>query len=152
MDLSIRPMVIEDYNDVLQIWENTEGIVLSETDARDPLKRFLERNPSLSLVAYLGSEMVGAVLCSHDGRRGYLHHLAVDKRYRRIGIGTALVRTCLWALSKEQITKCNIFFIEENDEGIAFWQHNGFRLLEHFGWMQKQITGDEEPPKELYEK
>lgn len=145
-------MVIDDYDEVFQLWKSAEGIVLSETDDRGLMVRFLRRNPGLSFVAVLGGELVGAVLCSHDGRRGYLHHLAVDDRYRRRGIGSALVQASLWALTKEQITKCNIFIMEENDAAIAFWHENGFRLLEHFGWMQKQITGDEKSPRELLHK
>lgn len=100
---------------------------------------FLDRNPGLSLVAHDDSKLIGAILCSHDGRRGCLHHLAVDKRYRHQGIGTALVQRCLAALSEEGIVKCNIFFLEENKAGMAFWERNGFRLLPHFGWMQRII-------------
>jgi ribosomal protein S18 acetylase RimI-like enzyme len=36
--------------------------------------------------------ILGAVLCGNDGRRGYLHHLAVAAEWRRRGIGKALVR------------------------------------------------------------
>ena len=133
-------MVIEDYDHVLQLWQDTEGIVLSETDAREPLKRYLDRNPGMSFVAHHRTESVGTVLCGHDGRRGYLHHLAVDKRYRHHGIGTALVQACLSALSKEGIVKCNIFLLEKNDAAIDFWEGNGFNLLDHFGWMQKTIS------------
>lgn len=138
-DVDIRCMTIEDYDEVLQLWQRIEGVVLSETDARESMKRFLDHNPGLSLVTHCGDKFVGAVLCSHDGRRGYLHHLAVDKRYRCQGIGTALVQKCSSALAKGGIAKCNIFILEENDAGIAFWERNGFKLLPHFGWMQKAI-------------
>ena len=140
MTYTIRSMTIEDYDEVLCLWQNTPGIVLSETDAREPMKLFLDRNPGLSLVVHQGGELIGSALCSHDGRRGYLHHLAVDGQYRRRGIGTALVQACLSALAQEGIIKCNIFIMEENDTGIAFWEHNGFNLLEHFGWMQRPLS------------
>jgi ribosomal protein S18 acetylase RimI-like enzyme len=137
VEYTVRSMTIEDYEEAVQLWQNTEWISLTDTDAREPIELFLDRNPGLSLVAHDGDELIGVILCSHDGRRGYLHHLAVGKRYRRHGIGTALVRRCLKALAKEGIVKCNIFFLEENEAGIAFWEQNGFKLLPHFGWMQK---------------
>jgi ribosomal protein S18 acetylase RimI-like enzyme len=137
MDYTIRSMTIEDLETALHLWQNTEWINLSDTDAREPMKLFLDRNPGLSLVVYDGDELIGIILCSHDGRRGYLHHLAVDKRYRRQGIGSNLVQRCLTAPAKEGIIKCNIFFIEENEAGMAFWERNGFELLPHFGWMQR---------------
>jgi ribosomal protein S18 acetylase RimI-like enzyme len=136
---TIRHMTIEDYDEAFELWQNTENVALSDTDTREPLERFLDRNPGLSLVARRDSKLVGAILCSHDGRRGYLHHLAVDRRYRRQGIGSALVQRCLAALAQEGIVKCNIFITEENEAGMAFWERNGFGLLPHFGWMQKGI-------------
>jgi putative acetyltransferase len=132
-------MTTDDYDKVLALWQNTENVALSDTDAREPLERFLDRNPGLSQVAHRDGKLVGAILCSHDGRRGYLHHLAVDSCYRRQGIGSALVQRCLTALAQEGIVKCNIFIVEENATGMAFWEHNGFRLLPHFGWMQRAI-------------
>ena len=79
MEYMIRPMRIEDYDSVVTLWRDTDGIVLSDTDEREPMGRFLSRNPGLSLVAYCHGELAGAVLCSQDGRRGYLHHLATGR-------------------------------------------------------------------------
>jgi ribosomal protein S18 acetylase RimI-like enzyme len=134
-----RAMTIEDYECVVALWRRTEGIVLSDTDEKQAMLRFLSRNPGLSLVAERDDEVIAAILCSHDGRRGYLHHLAVDERYRRQGLGSRLVQECLSLLEQEGIVKCNIFILERNESGIAFWERNGFALLPHFGWMQRVV-------------
>jgi ribosomal protein S18 acetylase RimI-like enzyme len=138
-DYTIRSMTIEDHKEALQLWQTTEWISLSETDDREPMELFLDRNPGLSLVARDGDRLIGTILCSHDGRRGFLAHLAVDERYRRQGVGSTLVERCLSSLAQEGILKCNIFFIEENRGGIDFWARQGFEMLQHFGWMQKGI-------------
>ena len=143
MDCVIRPMTIDDRDAVVDLWRRTEGIVLSETDELEPMRRFLDRNPELSLVAHHDTELVAAALCSHDGRRGYLHHLAVGERSRRRGIGSALVREALLRLSRHGIRKCNIFILPENRQGVAFWQRNGFRLLPHADWMQATTPSDD---------
>jgi putative acetyltransferase len=135
-------LTIDDYECVIELWRGIDEIVLSDTDEKEPMRRFLVRNPNLSLVAETDGELVGAVLCSHDGRRGYLHHLAVVQRCRRQGIASALVQQCLSLLHREGIAKCNIFILEHNETGIAFWEHNGFELLPHFGWMQSRMTLD----------
>ena len=142
MEYAIRPMRIEDYDSVMALWRKTDGIVLSDTDEREPMQRFLSRNPGLSLVAYCKDELAGAVLCSHDGRRGYIHHLATRKQFRRRGIGSALVQESLSRLGRDRIRKCNIFILPENREGVAFWQHNGFRLLPQYDWMQAITDAD----------
>jgi putative acetyltransferase len=139
MDYTIRPMTMVDYDRVVQLWSGMHGIALSDTDEREPMNRFLERNPGLSQVVESRGELLGAVLCSHDGRRGYLHHLAVRADLRRQGIGTALVETCTRLLSAQSIVKCNVFLLEDNEVAGAFWEHNGFSLLPHFGWMQRPL-------------
>ena len=139
MECKTRAMTIKDYEAVVELWRRTDGIVLSDTDEKEPMRRFLSRNPGLSLVAKINDEVIGAILCSHDGRRGYLHHLAVDKRHRHQGLGSELVQQCLTLLECEGIVKCNIFILEQNESGIAFWNYNGFKLLPHFGWMQRTI-------------
>ncbi|MEX0586364.1 MAG: hypothetical protein WD176_06955, partial [Pirellulales bacterium] len=78
---AISPMLATDYDEVVALWEATEGVGLNESDSRENIARFLARNPGLSMVARVGGQIGGAVLCGHDGRRGYLHHLAVGKQF-----------------------------------------------------------------------
>jgi ribosomal protein S18 acetylase RimI-like enzyme len=65
--------------------------------------------------------IIAAVLCGHDGRRGYLHHLAVLPEFRHRGLGRQLVEACLRALATQGILKCNIFLFADNEPGEKFW-------------------------------
>jgi len=121
----IRPLVIGDYAAVLALWSVTEGLGLNESDTPGAIASFLERNPGLSRVAVdTEGRVLGALLCGHDGRRGYLHHLAVARDQRRRGIGKALVESSLAALQALGIPKCNLFLFADNEEGRRFWLHN----------------------------
>jgi len=122
----IRPMDIADYNQVITIWRMSEGIGLSAADSQDQIEQYLLRNPGFSLVALLDGAIVGAVLCGHDGRRGYIHHLAVSEGHRRKGIGQGLVEHCLDRLSQAKIHKCHLFIFTNNVEAISFWNQLGF--------------------------
>jgi len=117
-DVQIAEMSIADHDDVAALWEATEGVGFDEDDSRENVQSYLERNPGLSFVARCGGELVGAVLCGHDGRRGYLHHLAVPIEHRRRGIGAALVERCLAGLKDAGIRKCNIFVFGSNESGV----------------------------------
>ena len=126
---TLRPLTIADYEPARRLWEESEGVGLSESDTREAIACYLVRNPGLSLVALTpAGEIVGAVLCGHDGRRGYLHHLAVSRAHRGKGLGRKLVQECLSRLRTEGITKCNIFLFATNDAGRAFWVHEGWAL------------------------
>jgi N-acetylglutamate synthase len=101
------PLSPDDPPDVIDLWSQTEGVGLNESDSPKALAAFLIRNPGLSRVACDGQTIVAALLCGHDGRRGFLYHLAVKPAYRRQGLGKALVEQCLSALAKQGIQKCN---------------------------------------------
>ncbi len=123
-------MTLDDYETVHRLWNVAEGMSLGDDDTREGIALYLRRNPSSCFVALDGKEIVGAVLCGHEGRRGILRHLVVKPEYRQRGIGIALVRACLDALVAEGIKKCNIFVMDDNPTGLKFWEHIGFYRLE----------------------
>ena len=135
----VRHFRIEDFDAVIALWRRTEGVGLNESDTRLAITAFLRRNPRLSFVAEQGGRIIGAVLCGHDGRRGYLHHLAVSKRHRRRGIGRLLVNACLAKLRKAGIQKCNIFIFANNAAGMKFWTHTGWSLRTELRLMQIRL-------------
>ena len=121
-ELRIRAMTPADYDEVVALWRATEGIGLSGADERAAIASYLARNPGLSLVAMRGEVVVGAVLCGHDGRRGYIHHLAVVPAERGRGLGRTLAERCLLGLGALGIGKANIVVYSANAEGQAFWR------------------------------
>lgn len=139
-NITIRYFSQEDYTKVFALWQVTEGMGLSKGDSEENIRRYLERNPGLSFVALDGDQIVGAVLCGHDGRRGLLHHLAVDKSYRRHGIGQLLAEKCQDALNAAGIEKCHLFVITENIEAQIFWEKIGWELRKDIVIMSKVIS------------
>ena len=135
MEVDIRAMTIDDYDEVFALWQAVEGIGLhpDECDSRGGVTRYLARNPATCFVARNGAELIGAVMCGHEGRRGYLNHLAVAGGYRRQGIGKALVAQCTAALKEEGIAKCNLFVFADNAAAMAFWERTGWRCYDDFG-------------------
>lgn len=138
----ISEMTPVDLPDVLAFWATIDGVGLNESDTLDNLDAYLVRNVGLSLVVRDAGRIIGAVLCGHDGRRGYLHHLAVAQAHRRQQIGTAIVDRCLSSLAMLGIQKCNIFVYANNDDGAAFWQKTGWHDRGDLKIMQRQIRGD----------
>jgi N-acetylglutamate synthase len=136
----IAHMLPGDYDQVFALWEATEGVGLNESDTRVNVERFLLRNPSLSKVARIDGRIVGAVLCGHDGRRGYLHHLAVAKPFRRFGVGRGLVEACLADLAAQHIIRCNIFLYTDNAAGQDFWRAAGWNDRADLCIMQRATT------------
>jgi N-acetylglutamate synthase len=124
---SLRPMTMDDYDVVIELMKATPGVSFRDADSRDATARYLERNPGLSFVAEKDGRLVGCVMCGHDGRRGYLQHLAVLPEHRRQGIASALVGRCLAALEQLGILKSHIDVFRTNELGQAWWESQGWQ-------------------------
>jgi ribosomal protein S18 acetylase RimI-like enzyme len=103
------PFSPSDYDEVMALWQATEGLTLRDADSRDAVTRYLARNPRLSFIARDDGRVVGAVLGGTDGRRGYLQHLAVAPTHRGQGLGRSLAARVLEGLGSLGIAKCLLF-------------------------------------------
>jgi ribosomal protein S18 acetylase RimI-like enzyme len=125
----VREFRMTDYEAVLALWKATEGIVLVEADNRPNITKYIRRNPGMSFVWEVSGTIVGAILAGSDGRRGFLHHLAVAPTHRQRGIGRALVERVLVVMAKSGIEKCHLMVEPSNVEGRGFWKS--------LGWMER---------------
>jgi len=126
MKVCIRKLALRDYHQVMALWRSCEGIGLTDADSREGIRSFLRRNPGLSFVAVMNGRVVGSALCGHDGRRGFIYHLAVAPLTRRKGIGRALANRCLSGLRSIGIEKCHIVVYRRNQAGRRFWANAGW--------------------------
>jgi ribosomal protein S18 acetylase RimI-like enzyme len=88
----IRNFRIEDYPAVIELWR-AAGLPL-KTEGRDSLENIgkqIRQGGVVFLVASLSGRIVGTVLATHDGRKGWINRLAVAQDLRRTGIGRKLV-------------------------------------------------------------
>ena len=126
-----RPMTADDYEAAYQLWESTEGMGLSEADSREEILRYLERNPGISQVCvHEDGTLAGTAMCGHDGRRGYMYHVAVSGSSRGSGAGREMVSRCMDKLREEGIMKCHLMVIEGNRLGRGFWSGIGWQERE----------------------
>ena len=144
--MNIREMKIEDYDKVFALWKTIKGFgIRSVDDSKEGIERFLKWNPGLSVVAEENGEIVGAILCGSDGRRGCLYHVCVHKDYRRQGLGKSMVIWCMEKLKELQINKVSLIAFTQNDIGNAFWKEIGWTKREDLNYYdftlnEKNIT------------
>jgi N-acetylglutamate synthase len=119
-------MTMADYDEVFSLWKSTDGIGLSDADSPEGTAAYLAHNPGLSVVVRQEGRLIGAVLCGHDGRRAYLHHLAVAADARCRGIGRKLVDECLARAASQGIQKAHAWVYCENQSGLEFWKQIGW--------------------------
>ena len=137
---TIRPFVASDIGYALKLWSGTDGLGLSEPDNEEAIVSFLIRNPGFSAIAATpADEIIGTLLCGHNGRAGFLYHLAVVQPYRRRGIGSRLVDFCFSRLAEARIARCNIFVYSANESGNQFWLQSGWNDPTTWKVLQKHV-------------
>ena len=140
-NICIRPMIIEDYDNVYRLWTLTKGMGLNNLDdAKTGINIFLQRNPNTCFVATFHNEIIGTIISGHDGRRGYIYHTAVSEKFRKKGIGQKLVASSLSALKTEGINKVALVVFSKNKLGNLFWEKIGFRKREDLIYRDKTIN------------
>lgn len=121
-----RSFAPADYDAVVRLWCHTDGVEIAEGDDRETVTAYLQRNPGLSRIACRDDEVVAAVLCGHDGRRGLLYHLAVRADCRGQGVGQRLVAECVTGLRAAGLKRALILVGRDNTPGREFWLGRGF--------------------------
>lgn len=138
--MQLRLLSIDDYDEVYALWLSIPGVGLNDVDdSRAGIDRYLQRNPDTCFVAIKDSMIAGVILASNDGRRGYIHHLAVATAHRNKGIGKQLVHAALDALTSIGISKVALVVFSENQVGNAFWERLGFTTREDLTYRNKAL-------------
>lgn len=141
----IRHMRLDDYEAVYKLWTSTKGMGLrSLDDSKEGIAKFLLRNPNTSFVAEKDEQIIGVILCGHDGRRGTIYHTTVLQEYRGSGIATKLVDAACLALKKEGIHKAMLVVFSDNEIGNAFWKASGWEKRIDLNYYNKSLNDQNE--------
>lgn len=141
--MKYRVMQISDYDPVIKLWRSCDGLSLRAADSRAGIEKYLLRNPGLSFVAEDGTGIGASIMAGHDGKRGYIQHLAADPALRKRGIATRLMTLCLGALKAQGIEKSHVHVLKENQAGRSYWSGRGWTLRAEIE-MYSFINGDNE--------
>ena len=143
----LKVLTIDEYEDLFSMWQSTSNMGLrSLDDSREGIASFLRRNPTTNFAAYEDGRLVGAILCGHDGRRGYIYHTVVLPEYRGRGIGSGLVEAAVAALQREGITRVCLNVMAANEQGKSFWTGRGWERKDFLEFYSRSITDKENLP------
>jgi len=118
---------MEYYNDIISIWRKA-GVSVGSTDTKDEIKRILDKNPQLFLVGKIDQKIIGVVIGGFDGRRGYVHHLAVDPDYQKMGYGKIIMDELIARFRKMGVHKVHLFIEKYNKEVVNFYLNLGWEI------------------------
>lgn len=131
--MNYREMTIDDFENVHALWMSIHGFgIRSIDDSREGVEAFLNRNPGFSVVAEEGGQIVGSILCGHDGRTACFYHVCVREDKRRQGIGKDMTVWCMRKLNQAHVNKISLVAFKDNSIGNSFWQQEGWKEREDY--------------------
>ena len=142
-EITIRDLTMEDYEAVQRLWAEA-GLPFRPNgrDRRDRVTRELERGTAVFLLAETGGELVGVVLGTHDGRKGWVNRLAVAPAYQRRGIASLLVQEIEARLLGLGLDIVAALIETPNRASIEFFQSIGYVHDPEIEYVSKRRSAD----------
>ena len=124
---------------LLKLWDDS-GLPSRPTGRDSPENLRAQRRlaPDLFIGAFVGNRMIGAVIGSDDGRKGWVNRLAVHPEFRRTGLGMALVRACEEVLRNRGRGVICVLIEGENPASEILFERAGYRREDDIKYYAKR--------------
>ena len=132
--MEIETFTIDMYEEVVSLWKST-GLTLGSSDTKDQIDRVLKRNPTLFLVGKKDNKIISAVFGGFDGRRGFVHHLAVDIKYQNQGYGKQMMNELMAKFKDMDVHKVHLFIENQNKQVVHFYKKLGWHVRDDLTMM-----------------
>lgn len=99
--MEVRQLNFDSYDSVIELWQRA-GLPYKAKgrDDKQEMRKEFERNPDLILGAFEGEELMGVIIGTDDGRKGWINRLAVSPQYRQRGVAKELINALEKAFKK----------------------------------------------------
>ena len=136
---NIREFSLDEYNRITDLWRKA-GLPFKPEgrDSRASLEKELKLGQGVIFLAVADSRIIGSVLATHDGRKGWINRLAVHPEFRRCSVASSLVKAAETWIEENgiEITAC---LIEGYNSGsMAFFSAAGYEKHEDVRYFSKR--------------
>jgi len=126
-EIQIRQFRIEDYEAVMKLWETCKlPYKPNGRERHDKIEKEIHKDTVLFLVAEINGQVIGTVLGTHDGRKGWVNRLAAAPEYQHQGIAQRLLKEAEDALDKLGIEIIACLIEDDNHNSMEFFRKAGY--------------------------
>jgi len=139
----IREFRIEDYDKVIALW-NEVGLPYRPKgrDSRHRIEEELKQGNSIFLVAEVDGKLVGSVLGTRDGRKGWINRLSVHPSFRRRGIARKLVAEAERRFSQLGLEVVACLIEQGNASSKRLFESIGYECHSDIAYFSKRTSSD----------
>lgn len=138
--MEVEPFKIEDYEELLSLWNRT-GLPFDRED-RDSLKS-LERQVLDDHIAILvlkdEGRLIGSVVASSDGRKGWINRLAVEPEYRGRRLALLLLEEAERFFRESGINIIAALIEDDNTPSMVAFRRCGYEAWPPIVYFRKKL-------------
>jgi len=142
--LEIRLLELEELPQVRALWalaglpfhpEGRDTLEALQAEARD--------GRTFYAGAFEGGRLVGVVLGTDEGRKGWINRLAVLPEVRRHGVAARLVAFCEAEFARRGRGLVCALVEDWNDPSLGLFQREGYALRKDILYLRKSLKGED---------
>lgn len=127
--VQIEPLPERLYGAAVALWLDT-GLTRPWNDPEDDLRRAMAGSTSTILACTDGDRLLATAMVGHDGHRGWVYYVAVDRSEQRRRLGQQLMRACQEWLRERGVPKIQLMVRNGNNGVISFYERLGYTASE----------------------
>jgi len=137
--VKIRRLVPEDYQKMIELWEEA-GLPYRPKgrDSKESIEKQMKESPDFFIGVFDGERLIGTVIASFDGRKGWINRLAVHPEYRRRGIGQLLIKEAEAVLKERGAWVICALIERENKPSLNLFEKCGYKLSNDIVYASKR--------------
>jgi len=138
--MDIEPFRIDDYDEMIALWERAG---LSHDKERRDSRAEIERQLLDDHMAFIAlrheGKMIGVIIASYDGRKGWLNRLAIDPDWRGRRLAARLIEAGEARLAEMGAVVIGGLIEDQNFPSMAAFKHCGYEAWEHIVYFRKKL-------------
>jgi ribosomal protein S18 acetylase RimI-like enzyme len=139
MSYEVRPATLDDAEGLIRLWNDAGLHLYPETPMQAEIESVLARNPEGILIASDDTGIIGSVIGTFDGRRGWINRLATRSDRRGLGVARDLMNRIQDQLAALGCRKVNLLVSGDNTNVVPFYESIGFQSHE-LVFMERYLT------------
>lgn len=134
---------INDYDSIIALWKSA-GLPFKPhgRDKKEEMSVQLKKDPDLFIGAFEENELMGAIIGTDDGRKGWINRLAISPEHTRSGVAMRLIAELEDALKKRGRRIICTLVEDPNEASFALFKKAGYIKHDDIHYLSKREDDD----------
>ncbi|MFH2037161.1 MAG: GNAT family N-acetyltransferase [Candidatus Zixiibacteriota bacterium] len=144
MEYLIRHLDSSDYEEIISLWSRT-GLSYKRTgrDSIESMSKDFKRPDTCFFGMFDGNKMIGVVIATSDGRKGWINRLAIDPDYRGRSFAGYLIREAENFLHGLGIKVIAALIEDENTPSMSTFTKEGYICMPSILYFSKRGSDED---------